>query len=67
MIPNGEGHETMSDKQWRWHCLAVKKLLALLRKITVIFIVWISFIHSLEQKKNFDSHKNVCQNEDFCI
>ena len=59
MIPNGKG---------RWHNLAVKKLSALLRRITskhsVMFIVSIAFI-LLEQNK-LEWHEKVCKNKSFC-
>ena len=64
MISNGEG----------LYYLAVKKLSALLRKITskhlTIFIVdnFYCLIHldSFRTKNNLQSHKNVCENKDFC-
>ena len=51
MISNGEK---------KWHCLAVKKLSALLRGVTLnimlIFIIWIYFILS-QQKADFNRIK----------
>ena len=31
----------------------------------VIFIIWIAFI-LLQAKKKLESHKEVCENKDFC-
>ena len=50
MISNGEG----------WHYLAVKKLSALLRGITLNSLIL------LRQKTNVNIIKNVCANKDFC-
>ena len=59
MIPNGKG----------WHYLAVKTLWALLRGITSKnkgdFHCLNSF-HSFRRKSNFETHKKVCENKDFC-
>ena len=66
MVPNGDG----------WHYIAVKQLLALLSEITsktkVIFMVWIAFIFFITEnkirnwKQKLKSHKEVCENKDFC-
>ena len=59
MIPNGEGY----------HYLAVKKLSELLREITSKnigdFHCSICF-HSFRTKIKFESHKKVCENQEFC-
>ena len=59
MITNGE----------KWHYLAVKKLLALLREITSKHysdFYCLDFLCSFRTKNKFQSHKKVCENKDFC-
>ena len=62
MIPDEE-------KKGRLHYLAVKKLSALLRKITSknkSDFCCLNCFHSFRIKSKFESHKKVCKNEDFC-
>ena len=59
MIPNVE----------RLHYLALKKLLALLRGITskhYADFYYFYCLHSFRTKNKLESHKNVCENKDFC-
>ena len=61
MISNG-------DKQW--HYLAVKKLSALLRRITSKHhgdFDCLNCLHSFTTKSNLQSHNRVCENKYFCI
>ena len=60
IIPNGEG----------WHCLAVKKLSALLRGITSKTngdFYCLNCLHSFRTKNKLESNKKVCDNKDFAI
>ena len=60
MISNG-------DKQW--HYLAVKKLPALLRRITSKHhgdFYCLNCLHSFATKNNLQSHKRVCEHKVFC-
>ena len=59
MIQNGEG----------WHYLSVKKLSALLWKITSKHhgnFYWLNCFHSLVTKNKCESQKKVCENKIFC-
>ena len=59
MIPDGE----------EWHYLAVKKLSALLRRVTSKHnsdFYCLNPLHSFATKKKLESHKKVCKNKDFC-
>ena len=59
MILNGE----------KWHYLAVKKLSALLRGITSKNngdFYCANCLHSFRTKNNLKSHKEACENKDFC-
>ena len=52
-----------------WHYLAVKKLAALLRRITAKDndnFFCLSCLHSFRTKHKLESHKKVCENKDFC-
>ena len=67
MIPNGQKHESRSEE--RWHYPAVKKLLALLRRITSKHygdFNCLNCLHFVRTKNKFESHKRVCENKDFC-
>ena len=60
MIPNGEG----------WHYLAVKRLSALLRRITSKYFsdsYCLNSLHAFATKNRPESHKKVCENKDFYI
>ena len=53
----------------RWNYLAVKKLSALLRRITSKNygdFYCLSRLHSFRTKSKLESHKNVCENKVFC-
>ena len=59
MIPNGEG----------WLYLAVKKLSALVKRITAKHhddFHCLNCLHSFATEKKCRSHKKVCENKDFC-
>ena len=59
MIPNGEG----------WHYLPVKKLSALLKRITSKYkgdIYYLNFLHYFRTKNKLESHEKVFKNKDFC-
>ena len=59
MIPNGEG----------WHYLPVKVLSVLLRGITSKHVgdfYFLNCLNSFRTKCKLESHKKVCENEDFC-
>ena len=59
-IPNGEV---------RWHHLAVKRLSTLLIGITSKYcsdFYCLNCLHSFRRKSKIESHKNVCENKDFC-
>ena len=58
MIPNGDG----------WHYLAVKKLSALLRRISKHQgdFYYLNRLHSFGRNNKLESHKKVCENKDFC-
>ena len=50
----------------KWHYLAIKKLSALLRRITSTYHGWFLFFILLQQKKNkLEFHKNIHENKDF--
>ena len=60
MVPNEEG----------WHYLAVKKLSALLRKITSKQdgdSYFLNCLHSFRIKNKLNSHKKVCENKNAVI
>ena len=60
MISNGE-------KQW--HYLAIKKLSALLKRITSkhhVDFCCLNCLHSFATKNKLQLHKRVCENKDFC-
>ena len=60
MVPNEEG----------WYYLAVKKLSALLRKITSKQdgdSYCLNFLHSFRIKNKLNSHKKVCENKNAVI
>ena len=64
-----EGREAKSEGLQRWHYLAVKKLLALLRGITSKHhsdFHCLKCFHSFATENKFQSHKRVCENKDFC-
>ena len=59
MIPSGKG----------WHYHAVEKLTALLRGITSkhhVDVYCFNCLHSFATKNKIVSHKNLCENKDFC-
>ena len=59
MILNGQG----------LHYLAVKKLSALLRRITSKkngYFYYLNCLHSFRTKSKLQSHKRVCKKKDFC-
>ena len=59
MIPNVEG----------WHYLAVKKVSALLRGMAYKHhghFYCLNCLHSFATESKCESHKNVCENKDFC-
>ena len=56
MIPNGEG----------WRYLAVKKLSALLIRITSKHKGDLNCLPWFRIKNKLDSHNKVCENKDFC-
>ena len=59
MIPNGEG----------WYYLAVKNLLALLRRITFKHhgdFYCLNYFHSFTKENKLESYKNVCESKCFC-
>ena len=59
MIPNRE----------KWHYLPVKKLSALLRRITSKHygdFYCMNCLHSFRTKNRLESHKRVCANKHFC-
>ena len=67
IIPNEQKHESKSEGQW--HCPAVKKLLALLRRITSKHygdFNCLNCLHSVRTKNKLESHKRECENKDFC-
>ena len=58
-----------NDDKQRCHYLAVKKKSALLRGITSKHhgdFYCLNCFHSFATKDNFQWHKRVCENEDFC-
>ena len=61
MILNGEGQ--------RWHYLAVKKISVFISRITSKNngdIYCLNCCHSIRTKNKLESHKEVCENKDFC-
>ena len=62
MIPKGEGHKVKSQGR-RWHYLAVKKLSALLKGITLKNNGDFSCLNCLH---SFELHEKVYENKDFC-
>ena len=63
IIPNEE-------KEGRWHYLAVKKLSALLHRITSKnkdYYCCLNCLHSFRAKNKLKSHENLCKNKDFCV
>ena len=59
----------MISNREKWHYLAVKKLSALLRGVTSKHHDWfycLNCLHSFATEKKLESHKNVCENKDFC-
>ena len=62
IIPNKE-------KERRWHFLAVKKLSALLHRITSknkSDFYYLNRLHFFRTEKKLKSHEKVCKNKDFC-
>ena len=69
MISNGEICKATSEGQRRWNYLAVKKLSALLRGITLKNnddFYCLNCLHSFRTKNKLEFHKRVCENKDFC-
>ena len=63
IIPNEE-------KEGRWYYLAVKKLSALLHRITSKnkdYYCCLNCLHSFRTKNKLKSHEKVCKNKDFCV
>ena len=60
MVPNGERRE--SKPKGRWHYLAVKELLALKNDG---YLYCLNCLHSLRTKDKLESHKRLCENNDF--
>ena len=53
----------------KWHCLAVKSLLALLRGVTSNHngdFYFLNCFHSYSTKRKFNRHKRVCNHHDYC-
>ena len=53
----------------KWHYLAVKRLSALLRRITSKDkgdFYCLNYFHSYTTEKKLEKHKNVCENHDYC-
>ena len=67
IISNGEICKVKSEGRW-WHYLAVKKLSALLRRITSKHgdFYCPNCLHSFITEEKLESHKKVCGNKDFC-
>ena len=58
----------ISNREKRWYYLAVKKLSALLRKITSEHhgdFHCLNCFHSFATRNKFQSHKRLCENNDF--
>ena len=58
-----------SNREKLWHCLAVKKLSALLRGISSKnngYFYCLNCLHSFRTKNKLESHKRVCENKNFC-
>ena len=69
MISNGEKQHEAKSEGRRWHYLAVKKVLALLRRITSKHhgdVYCLNCFHSFAKESKFQSHKRVCEKKDFC-
>ena len=52
-----------------WHYVPVKKLSALLRRISSKHdddFYCLNCLHSFRAKTKFESHQKVCENKDFC-
>ena len=59
----------ITDDGNRWHCLAVKSLLALLRGITSNYhgdFYYLNCFHSYRTHNKFKKHERVCNNDDYC-
>ena len=69
MIPNEEKEGCKANSEERCDYLAVKKLSALLRKITLKYhgdFYCLNCLYSFRTENKFKSHKKVCKNKDFC-
>ena len=58
----------ISNKEW-WHCIAVKKIPALLRRITLKHnggYYCLNYLHSFRTKNKLSSHKKECEKKDLC-
>ena len=59
----------MTPNREKWHYLAVKKLSALLRRITYKHygdFHCLNCVHSFRTKNKLESHEKVCEKKDFC-
>ena len=59
-----------SLNDFKWHNLAVKKLSTSLRRITYKHhcnFYCLNYLHSFAKENQSKSHKNLCDNKDFCI
>ena len=57
------------NREKLWHCLPVKKLSALLRRITPKNdggFYCLDYFHSFTKENKLQSHKRECENKDFC-
>ena len=60
---------SMISNRKGWHYLAVKKLSALLRRITskhYCDLYCLNCLHSFRTKNKLESHIKVCESKDFC-
>ena len=67
MILNGKKRQDQSER--RQHYLAVRKLSALLRRITSKYhgdLYCLNYLESFKTGIKLESHKRVCKNNDFC-
>ena len=59
----------IADDGKKWHCLAVKKLSALLRGITSNNhrdFYCLNSLHPYRTKEKLEKHEKVCDNHDYC-
>ena len=68
MVSNGE-KQCEAKSEGRWHYLAVKKLSALLKRITSKNngeFYCLNCLYFFRTKNKLESHKRACENKDFC-